>query len=271
MSEWLSAEFFISPAPTVLYDRPSSLFTDLRARSRSQRYSDTEGSAGERRALLRRLGFECLLSPSDPRTALLISSTSWSPDEDFGLLLSALKIVDAALQRDAPTSGGFTRLLMVVTGKGPLKKSFEAAVAASFEDGSLDRLRVDVRTVWLEPGEYPLLMSCADLGVSLHTSSSGLDLPMKVLDMFGAGLPVLAADFQALPELLRHGENGLVFKTHGELASQILRLLFNKDGDGERGLDELTKLAICAGELSTWDQNWDNVMKPLVQKILKEK
>ena len=65
-------------------------------------------------------------------------------------------------------------VLLCVTGKGPLKQQFQARMAAS------DLRRVACRTLWLESGDYPRLLGAADLGVCLHTSSSGLDLPMKV-------------------------------------------------------------------------------------------
>lgn len=69
---------------------------------------------------------------------------------------------------------GLPALLLLVTGRGPQKAHFQAAMQ------KLELRRVAFRTLWLEPGDYPLLLGTCDVGVSLHTSSSGLDLPMKV-------------------------------------------------------------------------------------------
>ena len=69
------------------------------------------------------LNDEGIYSWNQERPAILISSTSWTEDEDFGILLRALEDYDdAAAQNDNHLQ--FPNLLCVITGKGPQKEYY---------------------------------------------------------------------------------------------------------------------------------------------------
>ena len=151
---------------------------------------------------------------AEERPALVLSSTSWTADEDFGPLLTALDVCQEAYERDT----SLPRILVVITGKGELRKAFEEQV----EQREKQWKGISVRCVFVAVADYPLLLGCADLGVSMHSSSSGRDLPMKVVDMFGCGVPVLARDFQAIGELVKEDVNGKTWSTGEELGKQMV-------------------------------------------------
>lgn len=79
-----------------------------------------------------------------------------------------------AASQAALNSNELPDLFIAITGKGPLKASYEEKMQ------QLGLQHVAFKTLWLEAADYPLLLGSADLGICLHTSSSGLDLPMKV-------------------------------------------------------------------------------------------
>ncbi|KXH49317.1 glycosyl transferase group 1 [Colletotrichum simmondsii] len=195
-------------------------------------------------------------------TRLIVSSTSWTPDEDFGLLLDAL--VAYAHPEEAVTENGVGRppILAIITGKGPQKAEYEEKIKNLRLEGKLPG--ITILTAWLSTREYATLLSCADLGVCLHKSSSGVDLPMKVVDMFGSGLPVAAySAYESFGELIKEGENGCGFETATELAEVLIRLL------SESGKEELKTLkagAIKEGSLR-WDEEWDRVVGRIVGVI----
>jgi len=76
---------------------------------------------------------------------------------------------------------------------------------------------VKIEAKWLEIDDYPKMVASCDLGVCMHMSSSNLDLPMKVVDMFSCRLPCFAFDYPTIGELVQSNKSekptGELFKT----------------------------------------------------------
>jgi len=186
------------------------------------------------------------------RPALIVSSTSWTADEDFGIMFAAIKEYDnrACERHDLP------HLLFVITGKGPMKTYYEQKIKKT----KLTKVRV--MTMWLESKDYPLLLGAADLGISLHCSSSGLDLPMKVVDMYGCGLPVISHSYECIKELVKSGKTGLLFKNAGELSNALI-YMFEGFPEKQDKLDRMHKNVVEAHE-RRWPENWDEIILPVI-------
>jgi beta-1,4-mannosyltransferase len=207
-------------AAAVLHDGPARQFTTLLPDERERMV----------RTLCARAGV-----PAQPRPLIAINPTSWTADEDFPLLFDALARCDARLQ---PTTTA-QPLLVLLTGAGPLRSQYEARLSQR------PLTRIHARTLWLPADEYAPALAAADVGLCLHRSASGLDLPMKIADMVGAGLPVWALDYApCLREIVRPGENAWLFASAGELAERLCALLRGTPAETAA----LARPRPCAGE-----------------------
>mgnify|MGYP006284800643 FL=1 len=93
----------------------------------------------------------------------------------------------------------------------------------------------------------------ASLGVCLHQSSSGLDLPMKLADLRGAGVPVACFDYApVLGEVMSDGCEGVWFRDPGELAEILVGVA--------RGTHRAVSGArewLAANPPERWDAQWN--------------
>ena len=265
MKEWLVENFSIDRNKICeLYDRPPDFFRPTKAevmhdlmkrlKSEMEKQSPRLQIEEKNRTLfteivLRNGSREIVERDDEDRPVLIVSSTSWTADEDFSILLRALAVLDRMVKEE---SIKFPNIVVIVTGKGPQKEMYEELIS----DMNLEK--VSILTLWLETSDYPHLLGCADLGVSLHTSTSDLDLPMKILDMFGCEVPVCAVNYECLDELVKDGVNGRVFsKTcDRELAEQFLHLLIEKRGEDKKISGDLAKFRNNIRGMTKWRENW---------------
>lgn len=292
------------------------------------------------------------VQPRAGRPALVVSSTSWTPDEDIGILLDAWQEFD----RQVSESNTNVKVVCVLTGKGPLKSHYQARIAQlTLQHVVIVTLWVRIRIVsylfalgcdWLtcgsrrpcclvwssclhvpagasqtpltsykttgivilsspvclchfvprytsahkrnnqcrmpflfqlqiEPKDYPTYLACADLGVSLHTSTSGRDLPIKILDYFGCEVPVAAYDFACLHELVQDDVNGRTFTTSSQLAQILWQLLSPlakganaKRGVGNHDFGDLQRYSLQIQGRALWSESWPKHAKPLIEGLM---
>ncbi|XP_054851285.1 chitobiosyldiphosphodolichol beta-mannosyltransferase [Eublepharis macularius] len=252
----------------TLYDKPASFFKETPLNDQHQLFMKLSkdyvpfqarsvaehippGDGNEKSAFTQRDVRSGQVTHCKDRPALLVSSTSWTEDEDFSILLKALE----EYEHHVSDGTKLPPLVCVITGKGPLKEYYSELIA------TMHFKHIQICTPWLEAEDYPLLLGSADLGVCLHKSSSGLDLPMKVVDMFGCCLPVCAVHFKCLHELVKHEVNGLIFKDSSELAGQ-LKMLFWEFPTAEGKLNLFRRNLRTAKQLR-WEESWEQTVFPL--------
>jgi beta-1,4-mannosyltransferase len=179
------------------------------------------------------------------RRLIAVCPAGWGLDEDMSLLLDAL-------ERLTPQAAAAWELHL--TGTGPGLDTLMPRIHGLRGRG------LSIHTGYLAPSDYQALLARADLGLSLHRSSSGLDLAMKVVDILAAGVPVAALDYgPVLREQLQHGENGLIFADADELAGQLSTLARDPSG-----LDNLAAEGLGWGGRAPWLDCWRAIMPRLL-------
>ena len=202
---------------------------------------------------------DLIVQDKQDKPITMISSTSWTPDEDFNMLLNCFINVEKTLNNKE----GLKKVLFLITGRGPMKEEFMLKVKEA-------KLRIfDVKSILLDSDDYPKLLSLVDLGVSLHYSSSGIDLPMKVVDMFSACLPAAAIYFPTIGELVKEEENGFLFKNEEDLGKLLVNVIeeFSFKGHHEK-IDVYRKNLKKALNENDWTTQWLNNVKPEIIKFI---
>jgi beta-1,4-mannosyltransferase len=240
LAEWLQRHWNVRA--TVLYDRPTAFFS-----------KPALEAAGE---LWTRLARDLNLGPR--RLPLVVCPTSWTPDEDFDLLLEALERTDRTLIAERGKDAAAPDLAVLLTGRGALRDEVERRIARR------DFKRIAVRTAWLEPADYPVLVGMADAGLCLHQSSSGLDLPMKLADFRGAGVPACAYDYApVLGEVLTSGREGVTFRDPGELATVLLALA--RADVSSAPAFAAARTWLISNPVERWEEQWARVARPVIE------
>lgn len=196
------------------------------------------------------------------RPLTLISSTSWTPDEDFYLLLDSIIIMENEIKNSESYLHLKKKILLIITGKGPMKEKFMKTV------NSYNLQIFEIKSIWLDSDDYPKILPMMDFGICLHYSSSGLDLPMKIVDMFSSALPVIAINYSTLNELVINGKNGIIFNSKRDLVRILKTIFFDYiNDDFYKKYENYRNYLIKTFSQKDWINQWkENILSELINK-----
>ena len=104
----------------------------------------------------------------------------------------------------------------------------------------------------------------ADLGLCLHQSSSGLDLPMKLADLRGAGVPAAPTTTRRCSsEVMATGQEGVTFRDPGELANVLVVASPRDPTSPDRPLGEV-RAWLQQHPPERWDAQWESAARPVL-------
>ena len=212
----------------VLHDCPPEFFCRATAAQRQRLFGSEP---------LRSLAEDALVA---------VTATSFTKDEKLDMLLDAVQLLDERARSDS----AFPRAAFVVTGKGDGRAAFEERASR------LQLFKCSVTVTYFDKfSDYAVMLGSADLGLSFHASSSGFDLPMKIVDMFGCGLCVCSIDYACIEELVQDRVNGRIFQSAEMLAGQLYELFGRNRSELERMRNGV--------KIISWDASWNETCRPL--------
>ena len=138
---------------------------------------------------------------------------------------------------------------LIIGGRDGQDADRERLKALAQSEGVADRIEW---TGFLPQTEIPGRLRKGDLGILPTRAMGGEDLgasPLKLFEYLASGLPVVASDMPALRDIIRPGENGLLFKEGDPAAlADAVRTLVDKPETRE----SLARGALQTASSHTW-------------------
>lgn len=194
--------------------------------------------------------------PDRDERITIMTGTSFTEDEELPMIEEAAVALD-----HLATAGRIPPITFIVAGDGDRREELERKWHA------LPLRHVRFEFGWFRQDEYQRRLRQSTIGLSLHRSTSNLDLPMKVSDMIGAGLPMLVLDYDPVLREMIDERSTMFFRTGPELVTAITTLLENLP-DNDRLVN--MRRAAAAAETDTWEAAWSRIVSPIFLELAKE-